>query len=457
MDRVLFVVGIAIAAFLYGAASIQLKIFPYQLMRNAKLSAEAWASIERDKRSFPHAFEAFEEGASATPQAKTVAEGAGKERILVTGGPYQMLSRCPTWGCMAWIADRSGKVLHAWEVDLDKLWQGLSGFSGDVNKLSLYPVGMALGGDGSLVITFQGRETYPVQIGIVKVDRDGRIVWKRFDNSSHWIAVDGEGRIYTPFTTFHRDAKHIGGTFVENVCLTGEAGLDHIRVLSADGQPVREIPIVDKFIKAGYRGVFYGLRDGCDPVHLNSIDIVTPVLAKRIARAAPGDLVISLREPSAVALIDGASGEVKYAMIDRTAAQHGLRFLPDGTLLAFDNLGGERALGGSRVVRLDLVKGTAQTVFPRPDDKSFVPFLSDTGGFIDVSRDGKRALVSVTHQGRVLELDVASGKPLWAYENTHDMAPFLKANGLRSSRSGARFATYGAYYVNDAPFLKEAS
>jgi outer membrane protein assembly factor BamB len=333
----------------------------------------------------------------------------------------------------------------------------MKGFSGAVNNLAMYPVGMYLADDGSLVITFQGRDTYPIQIGIVKVDRRGKVIWKRFDNSSHWIAVDGQGLIYTPYTVYRRDAKHLGDTGVEIRCQTGEANVDRIRVLTQDGQPVREIKLVSKFIKAGYRGVFYGLRDGCDPVHLNSIDIVTPALAARIPGARAGDLVISLREASMVALIDGESGAVKYAMSDRTAAQHGLRFLPDGTLLAFDNQGGDRALGGSRVVRLDLVKGTAETLFPRPGEKQFVPFYSDTAGHIDVSDDGKRALVTVTHQGRILELDVASGKPLWDYETTHDVGKFLEENNLRAPGTVARFATYGAYYVHDLKFIKESS
>jgi hypothetical protein len=203
--------------------------------------------------------------------------------------------------------------------------------------------------------------------------------------------------------------------------------------------------------------VFYGLRDGCDPVHLNSIDIVTPEISKRIPKSAPGDLLISLRESSLVGLIDGRTGEVKYAMSDRTAAQHGLRFLPDGTALAFDNMGGDRELGGSRVARLDLVKGTAQTVFPREEDKAFLPFFSPTAGHIDVSADGKRALVAVTHQGRVVELDVASGAPLWVYENTHDIGKYLEDHKLRAPTTRARFATYGAYYVSHVKFLKEPS
>jgi hypothetical protein len=462
MERILFVVGIALISFLYGAATIKLEIFPYQLLREAKLGWDAWANVETQKQRFPNAFEHFEDGAAPTPQARALEQDAGAEHVLVTGGPYQLMERCPTWGCMAWIAERSGKVLHAWEVNLDELWEGLAGVSGDVNRLSLYPVGMALGDDGSLVVSFQGRETYPVQIGVVKLDRGGRILWKRFDRSHHWIAMDERGQIYTPYTTYEKDPKHVGGTKVELACRSGEAGIDGIRVLSADGKPVRELPLVENFLRAGYSGLFYGLRDGCNPTHLNSIAIAPPGIAKNIPGAAAGDLLVSLREVSAVALLDGGSGAVKYVVSGRTAAQHGPQFLPDGTVLAFDNLGGERKLGGSRVVRLDLVKGTAQTVFPRggahhEQTQALLPVHSQTAGQLDVSADGERALVAITHQGRIVEIDVDSGKPLWVYENTHDIAKFLEASDLGTEKTRARFATYGAYYVDNVKFLREPS
>ena len=458
MDRLLFVIGIAFASFAYGVATMKLEIPPYQWLREAKLAYEAWGAIERDKRNFPNNFEQFEDDAAPTPQAKALAQGAGDERVLVTGGPYEMMDRCPTWGCMAWIADRSGKVLHTWEVNLDDLWQGLQGFSGDVNNLALYPVGMALGDDGSLTITFQGRDTYPIQIGIVKVDRGGRIVWKRFDNSSHWIAVDDKGLVYTPYSLHVKDFQDLGGTGVRLSCASGESNIDRIRVLSAQGAPLRELPLLENVVQAGYRGLLYSVRDGCDPLHLNSIDVATPQIAAHIPGATAGDLLVSLREMNMVALLDGETGAVKRAVTGRTAAQHGLRFLPDGTALGFDNMGGDRALGGSRVVRIDLVKGTVHTVFPQggvESDSGLLPFFSQVAGHIDVSADGKRALVSVTHQGRLVEIDVASGQPLWVYDNTHDIAPFLKRNGLSDKRTRARFAAYGGYYVRNANFLKE--
>ena len=453
MERLLFVFGIAFAAFVYGVATVQYEVFPYRLLKEAKLGLEAWAAMDRNNSRFPKAFEKFEENAAPVPQAKKLDEKIGNENILVTGGPYQLMERCPKWGCMAWITDRAGNIVHTWEVDLAELWKGLDDVSGDVNRLSLYPVGMALGKDGSLVVSFQGRETFPVQIGIAKVDKAGKIVWKRFDRSHHWIATDEAGNIYTPYAWF-TDARYVGGTAVDLPCETRKSGVDGIRVLSADGKPLRELPIVDSFLKSGLTGWFYNIRHACNPTHLNSIALVTPSLEKKIPGAAAGDFLVSLRETNTVALMDGKTGLVKHAVAGRTAAQHSPQFLPDGTVLVFDNLGGDRSAGGTRVVRIDLAKGTAETVFPRENAKALLPVTSRSAGHISVSPDGKRALVSVTHQGRIVEIDVASGQPVWTYDNTHDIAKFLDAEGIDKKSSRARFATYGAYYVSNAEFLK---
>jgi hypothetical protein len=457
MDRILFIFGLAALSFMYGVVTVQYEIFPYQALREAKLGLSAWASMEPQKRRFPKAFERFEEGAAAAPQAQQLQQDAGAEHVLVTGGPYQLMERCPSWGCMAWITDRSGKIVHSWEVDLGELWDGLSGVSGDANRLSLYPVGMALGNDGSLVVSFQGRDTYPVHIGIIKLDRRGRILWKRFDRSHHWLAMDSSGQIYTPFSTSFKELKHIGATNVDVICESGYSGIDAIRVLSAQGKPLRELPLLDSFLRSGYSGLFYAVRDGCNLTHLNSIAIVPQEVVPAIPGAAQGDLLVSLRETNTVALLDGNTAAVKYALSGRTAAQHSPKFLPDGTVLVFDNLGGQRELGGTRVVRLDLVKGTVETVFPKDGEKQLLPVHSQTAGHIDVSADGKRALVAVTHQGRIIEIDVASGAPLWVYQNTHDIRGFLEANDIDARRTRARFATYGAYYVDDLDFLKERS
>jgi outer membrane protein assembly factor BamB len=448
VERALFVLSLCALTFAYVAATMEFKIPPYSLLREAKLGWAAWAGKDTSRRAFPQAFEGFEPEAAAIPQARRLAPEAGAEHVLITGGPYQLLERCPKWGCMAWITDRAGRIVHTWEVDLDELWSGLTGISGDVNRLSLYPVGMALGADGSLVVTFQGRNTYPVHIGIAKLDRDGRILWKRFDQSHHWPTMDAQGRIYTPATFAVRGGAHyVGTSSVALKCRTGEARPDLIRVLSAEGKPLRELALFEGFVRSGYAGLFYSVQDGCNPTHLNSIALASPEVAKALPNAAAGDFLVSLRETSAIALLDRETGAVKYLVSGRSAAQHAAQFLPDGSVLVVDNLGGERSLGGTRVVRIDLATGASRTVFPRGGEKELLPVTTDTAGQIDVSRDGRRALVALTHQGRVIEIDVESGRALWAYDNTHELGPFLEQADLRAEATRARFATYGAYYV----------
>jgi hypothetical protein len=259
--------------------------------------------------------------------------------------------------------------------------------------------------------------------------------------------MDEAGQIYTPFSTYVKDLKHIGGSGVTVKCATGQSGMDGIRILSPEGKSVRELTLLDNFVRAGYSGLFYGVRDGCNLTHLNSVALASASVAKALPGAAAGDLLVSLRETSSVALLDGKTGAVKYMVAGRTAAQHGAQFLPDGTVIALDNVGGDRKLGGTRIVRINLLNGASETVFPKGNENDLLPVFTEVAGQIDVSADGKRALVSVTHQGRVIEIDVASGAPLWVYENTHDIAPFLRQAEIRSDTTRARFATYGAYYV----------
>ena len=89
MERLLLVLALCVLSFGYGAATIYLEIFPYRLLREAKLGWEAWAQVGAER--MPKAFERFEEGAPPRPQAKRLAPGAGADYVLVSGGPYQLL------------------------------------------------------------------------------------------------------------------------------------------------------------------------------------------------------------------------------------------------------------------------------------------------------------------------------------------------------------------------------
>ena len=303
--KFLFIAGLCVLSFAFGAASFQFQVFPYPLLRDAKLAWDAWTQVS--DQPMPFGFKEFVVTTARDPLARRVETEAGDEDILVTGGPYELMDHCPKFGCMAWVTDRKGRIVHVWDVDLDRLWDGLKGISGEVGTLSLTPIGMVLDRDGSLVATFQGRDTFPFAIGIAKFDSAGRIIWKRFDHSHHWPALDDKGRIYTPYATFPKGVDYVADTPIGLKCATGQPYMDGIHVLSPDGKVMRDIPVLQSFLRAGYVGWFYGLRDGCDPTHLNSIALVTDEIAKRLPGVKAGDLLISLREPSAIAILDGTT------------------------------------------------------------------------------------------------------------------------------------------------------
>jgi hypothetical protein len=225
-----------------------------------------------------------------------------------------------------------------------------------------------------------------------------------------------------------------------------------VRVYSPNGETLADYRILDLYEKSGMPGLYYSIQNDCDPVHLNSVDVATASIASRSDIIDEGDMLVSIREPSAVALISPKSGAIKKILIGRTAAQHSANFLPDGDVIVFDNQGGAREFGGTRMARMNLATGVVETVYPTRADQQFVPVISGDGGQIDVNMDGSRALMSLKDQARVIEIDLASGEPVWAMRFAFDFSSFLKREKINAQASTGYFRPYGVYYINPETF-----
>ena len=70
---------------------------------------------------------------------------------------------------------------------------------------------------------------------------------------------------------------------------------DGIRTYTPDGSVLHDLSILDSLIKSGYPGFLFGVRDSCDPFHVNSVQVVTPPIAAQIPGVAAGDLLVSIR------------------------------------------------------------------------------------------------------------------------------------------------------------------
>jgi DNA-binding beta-propeller fold protein YncE len=446
-----FVGGLCFFALVYGMAAQRWQFFPYSVVEEA---ASAWRALKQiDTSPLPNGAEL---SADATPAPAIETMGAaGSELLLVTGGPYQYLDKCPKYGCFAWIADRSGNVLHTWNVDLDDLVSRMTGFSGLVEPRNVYPVGIALDKDGNLFAALHASNAFPYQAGLVKVDRDGKIVWYRKGNAHHWLTLTPDGKIITPSLKVTDGSGYVGHTAILERC-EDKVYSEGVTIYDGEGNVLKEISITDALEKGGYPGLLYSVRDDCDPVHINSVEQVSEEVAAHLPGVDAGDILASLRSPSAIVILDAQTGVAKRAVSGLTAGQHSAHFLPDGSVLVFDNQGGDRSHGGSRVVRIDLNTATAETVFP--NGTADAPKLfSEERGTVSISPDHTRALVSAGQAGTTTEIAIASGDPLWRMTQSFSVLPYLKAHDIESDMSNAKFVAYGAYYLPGKPsWLREA-
>ena len=440
---VVFVISLGVLAFLYGAVSSELRLPPSQQVRQAIYAAKA-IKLYLTEGDLPSGAIRLDESADPDRSVRQLDAAAGKELLLVTGGPNRDGRRCPEFGCLASVIDRSGRVLHAWPLPLDALFKDVRGFRGDVKLTNFYPIGLGLLRDGSLIATFHARNTYPYVVGIARISWTGQVMWKHIDGAHHWIRIGPDDHIYAP-SQVRRKLTHVAGNVVELQCpdVVYDEG---VRIYRPDGTVERTVSMLELLARNGYAGLLYSVRSNCDPIHLNSVDLATPEIAARIPGVEAGDVLVSLREPSAIVLFNPISGKVKRVTVGRTAAQHSARFLPDGSVIAFDNQGGTQALGGSRIMRLNLIDGSAQVLFPTAASKSMLPFFSEDGGTVIPSPDGKRAMISSKDQSRDIEFDLATGRPLWEMTQVFDVAPFIKKDGKKVA---GYFTAYGTYYLTD--------
>ena len=448
-EKLMFVLSLCLMAFIGGAGIMHFKVFPYRPIEEGLIALDAWRDVlSADQINF-----LFVDETGVPKPTVSWSDGYADDGglILMAGGPGALASSCPEFGCMARISNRSGEVLHTWEADYAALWadsahEGLR----DHNKIA--PSGMHLFDNGDLLVSFGSRSLFPYGVGMAKFDKDGKLLWKEANFAHHWFSVAPDGNIYTPAHQLAASPLPLGQTKKQLRCNKGKIYSDVILKVSPEGETLKAIPIIDLLVANGLVGLLTDSRQPCDALHLNYVDYVTRELAEQTPGLDEGDLIVSLRHINTLLAIDTETDLVKWRMTGRTIAQHSPRLQPDGSILVFDNHGGRSAVGGSRIVRLRYGSDRVEDVYPRPDTASGVDFFSSFAGIIDLHPDGRRALVSVTEQGRILELDLESGRVLWEYTNNHDLGLYPGRVGDKEGVS-SRLWTNGAWYIKRPAFL----
>ncbi|MEO1019316.1 MAG: arylsulfotransferase family protein [Pseudomonadota bacterium] len=452
----LFALGISGLAYLYGVASTKFGLFPANVVEEAWLAAkalrEAWNSDFQDRP--PGAVALSSEPPILTDAGAGDIPPADEGLILMTGAPDVLTTHCPELGCLAWLMDRSGKIYHVWPIDPAIDWgETLSGFNSIEN---IIPHGSHVFDNGDLLVSFQGRNTFPFGVGLAKFDKDGQLLWKSESNVHHWFDIDEEGNIFTPAHRLIDSPLQIGVMERELVCADKKIYDDLVEVFAQDGEVLEQFSLTEVMIDSGYGSLLELTRNDCDPLHLNDVEVLDAADAAAYPRFAAGDLLVSINSLNAIAVLDGTTKQVKWLISGMMSYQHNPRFSGDNKILVFDNRAGEARQGGSRLVEIDVGTHEFEAIFPHEATPDEIDFYTSVAGHFDMNEERDRALVSLSLQGRVLEIDLEAGEVLWEFENVHDVARYLEAEGKEADTDYAIFGITGAYYAGVPAFLESA-
>lgn len=404
-DVTVSALGVLALIFLGGVAVGKYRVFPYPILKDAKDAALAVVGgyTRGEESGIPTAHLR----GGVTRWDKDAAD-PGLTLILQHDGARPA----------AVLIDMNGNELHRWHVDYAQAFPTAPHIRSRGPEDRIVWHGFHLFPNGDLLFNMQGGN-FPAGGGAVLLDRDSNVKWALARNTHHDLQVMPDGTIYI---TGHRYTDtgipacqpYIRPPYYE----------DMVYVVSAEGALLDEISVLEALCASEYKGLLtvdgtiagVGLdrTETDDPTHLNNVDVVTAADATRFPMAAPGDLLLSMRNLNAIAFLDARTRQMKWLLAGLFVRQHDPDMLPNGHLMVFDNLGGDEERGGSRVLEIDPL--TQRIVWMYQGDPSD-PLRSGKMGSQQLLPNGD-VLITESLGGRVLEVTrTDTPRVVWEYVN----------------------------------------
>ncbi|HEY7331281.1 MAG TPA: arylsulfotransferase family protein [Gemmataceae bacterium] len=319
----------------------------------------------------------------------------------------------------AFLINMRGEVVHKWHVPFSQLWPAPPHLKGRIDDAAVYFNDGHIYPNGDLVAVVEG----PINMhnasngyGLVKLDKDSRVLWKYAEKCHHDLDVTEDGTIYVLVNEMI-DQVPPGMSYmrIPTPCM-----VDFVDVISPDGKKKKRIPLLEAFHNSPYAALLCELERprmsspmaarGAwmspaadderrrDVLHTNAVKVLSQKLAPKFSPLfKAGQLLISPRRLDAIAVLDPDSEKVVWAARGPWRSQHDPSFLENGHLLLFDNLGSPL---GSRVLEYD--PQTQAFPWSYPGEKG-TPFLSKIRGMSQRLANGNTLIVN-SDGGEVFEV-----------------------------------------------------
>lgn len=248
--------------------------------------------------------------------------------------------------------------------------------------------------DGSVVL----HDSSP----LARYDACGRMLWSLDGIFTHSTELAPDGSLWVPYRHPRPNEPRVAATFWD----------DAIANVSIDGKLLSTTTIATILERSGLAHLWRGRPYSDDPFHLNDIQ---PVFADG-PHWRRGDLFLSLRNLSLVALYRPATGRILWWRAQPWRFQHDVTILDDHRIAVFDNnvlLGypGEAVNGTNRLVVVDFARGTTSAPWDAGFRRNALATRAQGRG---TPLPGGDAVIEETEQGRVVRM-APDGTLRWRY------------------------------------------
>jgi hypothetical protein len=394
------ITALCFLSLVFGGMAVCHGFFPGRQLRNAYEGAKALkVQWEYDRADFSVDLWSSNRFGKASGVTRLDREKAFPGYTLYTSGHIQG----------AILIDMDGRVVHKWELPYDRIWEKTSAVRNPRPAHQIFWFKAHVFPNGDMLAVIEGNGTTPWGQGIIKIDRESRLIWKHIENAHHDFSIGDDGRIYCLTHRMRKDPTpgvNVAAPYLE----------DYLVVLSREGRKLSELSLLEAFRDSEFLTQFNeGLARSTfgEYMHPNSARVVTEAMAASHPFARSGQVCVSMPVlQSSLALVDIDKRRVVWWRLGSWRWQHDPDFLENGNILLFDNWGNTSPGGFSRVIEFN------------PANDEIVWFYA--GSVKDPLESRKRSgqqrlpngntLITESDAGRMLEV-TRGGNVVWEFIN----------------------------------------
>jgi hypothetical protein len=308
--------------------------------------------------------------------------------------------------CRVTLVDQHGTEVHRWEVPFRQVFPNAQHAPAWLPEPFVLLRSTHLYPNGDLLALYETTANTPSGCGLAKLDVHSRVLWTYDAHTHHDVAVADDGHV---FVLTHR-LRRVGSVNPQLEALTTVPLVeDCITVLSADGQQLREMSLLDALVESPYfRPLLTHVDRYGDITHNNTVNVVPAGFAAKHTGVSAGDLMVCLRNLNLVAVVNLESKRIVWATTGPWNHPHEPQPLANGNILLFDNLLAAGGNAASGIVEFDPAKREIAWTYGGSGQVH-----SDTRGAVEALSNGN-VLITDTDRGRIVEVNRA-GEIVWEY------------------------------------------